>query len=82
MGKLIDRKSKLSFETSDEIRERGKYRALIVGAHPTHVELRLKGMRQGISISWSGVYNLAMQREVLRRKAEKKAARKAKKEAI
>lgn len=77
MSKLQDRRTRLVFETSDETRERGKHRPVIVEAFPTHAVLRLKGMRKGIAVSWLGMLQHGIKLEVERAKAEKRAAKKA-----
>lgn len=73
---LEKRKSRLQIITSDVVRERGKFREVVLEAHPYYANVRLKGMRSGFQVSWAGIYNLAARLEVERAKAEKKAAKK------
>jgi hypothetical protein len=72
MTALAKRKSKLTFETSDAMRYRGKLREIIVEANEYIASVRLKGTRQRFEISWGGIYNHAVRVEVERRKAERK----------
>ena len=56
---LQKRKSRLTFETSAEIRERGKYRPVVVQAEPDFARIRLKGMKHYVDVSWEGIYHFA-----------------------
>lgn len=76
MGKLTQRKTKLTFETASEVRYRRQDRALIIEAEPTHVVIRLKGTRQRLSLSWDGIYAYAALKAADKVRAEKKAAKK------
>lgn len=76
--RLTDRKTRLVFETADEIRERGKYRQVVIEAQPTHATIRLKGTHKRLLLSWAGIYQFAAKAEADRIRSEKKAARKAK----
>jgi hypothetical protein len=76
MSKLATRKTKLTFETADEMRERGQYRQVIVEAQPTFAVLRLKGLRKTVTITWAGIYSYATKLEVEHAKALKEAAKK------
>lgn len=76
MRSLTARKTKLVFETSGELRERGRYRNVIVEAHPSHVVLRLKGMHRTLSVTWEGIYALAAKCAADKLRAEKRAKRK------
>lgn len=64
MRKLATAKTKLTFETADEQRERGRYRQVVVEAKPTHAILRLKGMRKTVTITWAGIWSYAVKLEV------------------
>ena|ERR1700761_4463861 len=73
---LSSRKTKCVVQFSDAVRERGRLREVIFHLTPYGIEVRLKGMRQAFQVSPASVYNLAVQKEVNRRKAEKKAGKK------
>lgn len=75
MTSLAKRRTKLIIETSETIRERGKYREIIMEAHPYHISVRLKGMRQSFDVSCASIYNLAVKQTVDKARAEKKAKR-------
>ena len=76
MTALRERKSKLTFETSDLHRECGKYRAVVIEAEPEFAILRLKGTRTRLSVSWAGIYAFAARCEADRVRREKAAAKK------
>ncbi len=78
MSSLAKRKTKLSVEFSDCVRERGKLREVTMVLTPYGVSMRLKGMRSVYEISPASIYNLAVLKEVERRRAEKKKAKKGK----
>ena len=71
MTDLSRRTTRLRFTTSDEQREHGKYRRVIIEAHPGCATVRLSGMRTGYSISWASIYSLAVKQHVAAEKAEK-----------
>ncbi len=75
-SKLANRKSKLVFVTADEIRERGKYRAVIVEAHPGYATLRLQGLRKSFTLPYGAIYGLAVKAAVAAERAEKAAKKK------
>jgi len=70
---LAKRKSKLSVEFSDCVRERGKLREIVMDFSPYGVKVRLKGMRSAFEVSPASIYNLAVLKFVTAQKAEKKA---------
>jgi hypothetical protein len=71
---LRERKTKLVFESADDsIRERGKYRPVVIEAHPFHATVRLKGLRQGFDVPWSAIWSMGAKAEVERIRREKKA---------
>jgi hypothetical protein len=76
MTALAKRKSRLTFETSDCIRYRGKLREVVIEATEYTASVRLKGTRGRFEISWAGVYNLAVKVAVEKARAERKAKRK------
>lgn len=76
MTDLSSRKTKCVVQFSDAVRERGRLREVIFHLTPYGIEVRLKGMRQAFQVSPASVYNLAVQKEVNRQKAEKKAGKK------
>lgn len=73
MTALANRKSRLCVEFSDCVRERGKLREVTMELKPYGLIVRLKGMRQAYEVSPASIYNLAVQKEVARLRAEKKA---------
>jgi hypothetical protein len=77
MTKMAERKTRLSVEFSDCVRDRGKLREVTMVFTPYEISVRLKGMRQSYSVTPAAIYNAAVMREVERLRAERKA-RKAK----
>jgi hypothetical protein len=76
MTRIDKRKSRLVFETSECVRERGRLREVIFEAENGYVmKVRLKGMRTGYEISPAGIYNLAVRVSVERARAERKKGR-------
>ena len=74
MTPLSKRRTKLTFETNNEVRYRGKYRSVIVEAQPEMALLRLRGTRTAFPVSWEALYHLAAKLEAVRvREAKKKA---------
>lgn len=73
MTSLAKRKSKLSVEFSDTVRERGKWREIVMDFNPYGVKVRLKGMRSSYEMSAGGVYNFVVRAAVERVRSEKKA---------
>lgn len=73
MTSIAERKTKLIIEMSDCVRERGKLREIIFEAHPYHMSVRLKGMRQSYDISGASIYGLAVKQAVEASRREKKA---------
>jgi hypothetical protein len=76
MTKMSERKSRLSVEFSDAVRERGRLREVVMDFSPYGIKVRLKGMRASYDISPASVYNQAVMKAVAARRAEKKAKRK------
>jgi len=70
MSKLSARKTKLTFETADELRERGRHRAVLVQVFPAYATLRLKGMRQSFTITYGAIYHQAVKIEVAAQREE------------
>ncbi len=79
MTALDQRKTRLTFQTADELRESGKSRAVVIEAEPEYAVFRLKGTRHRISISWVGLYQFAAKCEADRARRDKLTGRKAKK---
>jgi len=73
MNNLATRKTRLSVEFSDCVRERGKLRNVTFDLSPYSVRVRLKGMRTGYDISPAAIYNRAVLLEVEKRRKERKA---------
>ncbi len=71
MTDLVKRSTRLRFTTSDEQREQGKYRRVMVEALPGCAVIRLSGLRTSYTIPWSAVYSLAVKAAVASERAEK-----------
>lgn len=78
MTSLAKRKSRLSVEFSDCIRERGKLREIIMEFSPYGVKVRLKGLRKSFDISPAAIFNRAVFIQVERDRAAKAADKSAK----
>ena len=74
MSRLDSRKSRLTVEFSETIREHGRHREVTMELSPYGVTVRLKGLRTRFVISPAAIYNRAVLLEVERRRAEKKAS--------
>lgn len=81
MTKLEKRKSRLVFQTTDIVRERGRLREVVIEAHQGYAEVRLAGMRTSFPISYAQIYQTAARLQVERERAEKRAEKKAAKRA-
>ena len=79
MTDLRTRKTKLVFTTSDEQRDRGKYRRIVVHAEPESLTLRLHGTRRRFVISYRTILEYAQKLEADRLRRIKAEERKAKK---
>lgn len=77
MTPLSKRKTKLQFITANEVRERGRYRQVIIEAQPQYAVVRLQGMRKGFVITYAGIYDAAVKIAVAAERAEKAAKKKA-----
>ena len=75
MTELSKRKSKLVFETADEMREHGRYRPIVAEPHPFHMSVRLKGLKTSYDVSWAAIYQLAVKIQVENERREKRKAR-------
>lgn len=54
---------------------RGGRRPLVVRCEPKLCRIRAKGRRNWLAVDWNSIFSLAARMEMLRIKAEKKAAR-------
>lgn len=72
MTALAKRKSRLTFETSDSVRYRGRLREVVIEATEYTAAVRLKGTRQRFEMSWAGIYNHAVRVAVEKARSEKK----------
>ena len=79
MSVLANRKTRAVLEFSDCIREKGKLRPIVFELTPYGVKVRLKGLRGSYEITPASVYNSAVARAVAQKRAEKLAAKKARK---
>jgi hypothetical protein len=79
--RLNERKSRLTFVTTDEVRYKSKYRAVVVEVDRSGFggTVRLEGTRARFAFSFAGLYNHAVQVQVSRERSEKRAKAKAKK---
>lgn len=59
MISLEKRKTRLAFVTSSEIRERGRYRPIVMEIHPTWAAVRLLGCRKSYQISYEAIFHAA-----------------------
>jgi hypothetical protein len=75
MTRLTARKTKLTFESADLVREQGRFREVVVEARPEYAILRLKGLRTGYSVPWSAIWSMAVKAQLARDRAEKKAGK-------
>jgi hypothetical protein len=74
MTRIDQRKTRLTFETSDCVRERSKLREVIFEVENGYIiQIRLKGLRRKYAVSPSGIYNLAVKIAVEKARAERKA---------
>jgi hypothetical protein len=73
MTSLAKRKTRLSVEFSDCVRERGKLREVTMDFTPYGIKVRLKGLRTAFEVSPASIYNLAVLKAVEKARAEKKA---------
>ena len=73
MGRLTARKTKLTFETADDVWERGRRRVVLVEAHPAYAVMRLKGDRRKRSfpITYEAIYRAAVKIHVAAERQEK-----------
>lgn len=72
MNNLSKRKTRLTVEFSDTVRERGRLREVTMEFNPYCVTVRLKGMRQRYEISPAGIYNMAVRVAVEKARAERR----------
>ena len=79
MTNLRSRKTRCIVMFDETIRERGKSREIVMELNPYSVRVRLKGMRGSYEIPAASVYNAAVARFVAQQRAEKLAAKKARK---
>ena len=75
MRSLAERKTRLVFETSDQVRERGAWRSVIVEAHPGYAVVRLKGLRGRFEICYGTVYQEAARIAAERKRRERAASK-------
>lgn len=75
MTRLSERRTRLIVTTGGEIKERGKYRAVVLELKPQVMMVRLLGTRRYLPISYEDVYQTAAKREADRKRAEKKVRR-------
>lgn len=76
--RLSTRKSKLVFTTESVIRDRGRYRQVVIEAQPTFAVIRLHGTRKGYTLTWEAIHDIAAKLEVEQLRRMKAAAKKAK----
>ena len=76
MTNLATRKSRLVFTSCDLVRECGKFREVVIEAHPQHASIRLKGLHTSYDIPWSAVWSMAVKAQLAHDRAEKLAKKK------
>lgn len=76
MTTLRQRKTRLIFETESEVKERGKYRAVIIEAMPHFAMVRLKGTRTKFPIPYAAIYHAAARLAAIEARDAKKRGRK------
>lgn len=73
MTRISQRKSKLRFVTDAEVRQRGKFRPLVVEAENGFVgSVRLLGTRTKYEFSWQGLHDYATDLFGRRQRAERR----------
>jgi hypothetical protein len=77
MTPLTARKTRLTFETASTVRERGRYREVVIEAEPAYAVVRLKGTRGRFLVAWDAVYGLAARQAAEQKRREKLARKKA-----
>lgn len=77
MTSLEKRKTRLVFTTADQVRERGKYRPVVIEARPSCAVVRLLGMRQSYPITYGAIYHVAAKIAVDQARAERKTRKRA-----
>jgi 3-methyladenine DNA glycosylase Tag len=77
MSELAARRTRLVFTTADQVRERGKLRAVVIEAQPYMAMVRLHGTRTAFPVSYAAVYHLAARLAVAEQRKEKAAKKKA-----
>lgn len=79
MTALATRRTKLTVETADTIRERGKLREVILEfSSPYYCTVRLKGQRTRYALSYGAIFNRAVALAVEKARAERKEQRRKK----
>lgn len=76
MSHLLKRKTRLAVTTCGEIRQRGKYRPVVLELKPHVMLVRLQGTRTCFPISYEDIYQTAAKREADRVRSAKKVGRK------
>ena len=75
MAALRDRKTRLTFETDQELRYLGKLRAIVVQPNPWFCAVRLKGTRVVYEIAWETIFTRAAQIFAEKQREERRACR-------
>lgn len=78
MTSLARRTTRLRFATEDTVREKGKYRPVIVEAHTTFARFRLQGLHDSYDLPWAACRDLAVKLAVRAAKAAKAAKKEGK----
>jgi hypothetical protein len=76
MTALAQRKTKLTFETADSIRQGRSSRPIVIEAEPEYAVLRLKGTRGRLTVTWAGIYVFAAKCKADSIRREKAASKK------
>jgi hypothetical protein len=75
LTKLRERKTRLIVTTGGEIKERGKYRPIVLELKPDVMFVRLGGTRRTLPISYEDIYYTSAKRQADRLRAEKREKR-------
>jgi hypothetical protein len=75
MTSILERKTRLIFETADSVVEKSAIRPVIVEAGPLCANVRLKGCRTSYAVSYGAIYHLAARMAAERDRSAKKGGR-------
>jgi hypothetical protein len=73
---LDKRKTRLTFQTCDVVRERGRLREVVIHAETHYALVRLAGTRTAYPISYAAIFHAAARIKAEKERAEKTAKKK------